>query len=318
MINMFVSMWLRKIIFFIIITFACLVEGDDSAFSEGDKKKVRDSLYSLWELKKDNGIEQRGKLNQQGKWVVEMGSLSEEIGEWEEMEDLKESDFSKKKEGYDINNASLLVSVFALENSSYVKTLFQNDPTLMEWIKRDPELLFLAIYFSNIDMIQFFVENSQMINVPIESTHFIPFHSAIISRRQSIIEYFLNHPETNLTQKNVWGDNAFHIVFLSGNQYGIEEKGKGEKKMNHFDTLNLLFQPKYFSRMPHLLNTPNDDNETVLDFVQRDEVPNKKDIIQLLRYKGALLSWELTMSERWDKAVKQLEDKAKNGCAKIF
>lgn len=166
-------------------------------------------------------------------------------------------------------------------NNSYLKTLFKNDKKLFSWMKRSPEPLFAAIQFKNMDMIKFFVEEGGLHPFRKE-IRFTPLHSSIIIQDIEAIEFFLNHPDTDLNATNIWGDNIFHILFF----------GSNSNKRNKI--LRLFLQENYFSKISHLLNEANDFNQTVFDFALREGASEKvpkdiiKDTIKMLSDKGAL------------------------------
>ena len=216
-----------------ILSFACWAESA-SALSIKEKEIVRNTLYSLLE--------------------------SEESLELEE-----------KKEGQGSTQYSNTVDprwqrVLNVKHNSYVKTLFQDEPRLQEWIKKSSEPFFLAIQVGNLKMIRFFADEKGMINAARMSTLFSPLHFSIITGQMDIIKFFLDHPKTDLRQTSVWGENIFHFVFLSS---ALTAK-------DALQLLNLLFQPKYFSKISDLLNDSNDYNETPLDFYLKNKAANTR------------------------------------------
>ena len=291
------------VIGFTIATFTCFAKGDKKELSEEVKKTVRSNLYSLLEsdeARKRNRTEKRREQRELRERIRKMLSAMEDIDKY--IEDSIKTEASKEagdseelEEEWVLNykKDTRLKSVFAVRNSSYVKTLVQNDSRLREWIKKNPEMLFFAIQFGNLDLVRFFVEEGGMINAVREFTHFSPLHMAIIAARPRIIQFFLDHPETNLRQKSIWGNNIFHIVFFSGPQGDKGPQKQGEKKANRLRVLEILFQEEYFSKISDLLNTPSSHSETALDFALGDEMHKKKEVIALLRSKKALRFEEL-------------------------
>ena len=319
------------IVFFILlISVTCFAEDSDSVLSVEEREAVRSSLYFLLEVG-ETEIKYNEKLRSQRDLKDSMRrlflhvieSVDEEEEEEEEEEEFKEarkSDKSKAGKSSVPIKESKWEIVLNPENSSYVKTLFQNEERLQRWIEKDAEPIYFAIQFDNLDMIRFFVETSGMINAAREATHFSPLHFAILTRRLHIIKFFLDHPATHLGQKSIWGDNLFHFVFLSGGQGKGTGTGADGTRSSKLSILRLLLQAEYFSRIFYLLNTPNYHNETALDFAYRDlpeNAPIKEGsvsqlIIELLKDKGALTFKDLIKDKRalalTENGIKRTED----------
>ena len=328
---------------FFTVAFTCGAEVNNTVLSKEKKEAVRSALYSLLESEEANEIKQNEEQKEQKESGDPMEKLAlhvlkkkdektEESGETKvsgevekpketkkseedkqsketkKSEEDKQSKETENSEGTGRSNRKTdprWRTVLDLRHNSYVKTLFQNEDKLKNWMKRNPELIFRAIQLDNFEMIQFFTEEGRMINAARELTHFSPLHFSIIACRFNSIKFFLDHPEIDLRQKSVWGDNIFHIVFLSGNQ---EEKLK---------IINLLFQSEYFSKISDLLNTPNDHNETPLDFYRRNEVYNEE-IKTLLESKGALSFKRLSEIKAELLEKKKREQIENNPCATGF
>ena len=159
--------------------------------------------------------------------------------------------------------------------------LFENDPKLMEWIKTSPEPLYYAVKFGNIPAITFFGENGKW-DWKRGSMKLSPLHFSMITGDGfdiKIVEFFLNHPKTNLEATNVWGENLFHMIFSAG--------------VHKPQLLNLLFQPKYFVKISHLLNKTNNFNETPLDVASNGRYGSQEKAIALLEKQGALSSQDI-------------------------
>ena len=137
-------------------------------------------------------------------------------------------------------------------------------------------------------MIRFFAFQGNFINKPKETTKFTPWMLAFMSRFEDIILYFLNHPQTNLRQTNVWGDNIFHIIFLVSGERGVLQN---RKKLGRIDVLNLIFQPEYFSKVHDLLIAKNKNGETPMDFALREKKNHimTDQIIRLLESRIAMV-----------------------------
>ena len=175
-------------------------------------------------------------------------------------------------------------SVFNVNNSSYIKQVFEEDPKLLAWIGKNAESLFFAIKFNNMEMVRFFDEK-KIGNLLREETLFNPLQFAIIVQRLEIIKFFLDKPETDLRHRNIWGDNIFHAVFLGG------DNKRDKSCASKIAILELLFHADYFHQISHLLNAPNHQNETPLDFALKDAKSSSgKELVKLLRKKGALFN----------------------------
>ena len=315
------------IVCFTMMAFTCFAEKNNrEILSAKEKKEVRSSLYFLWGLDEAKEKKRTEKLKQQEELREQINRLLEAIKtvdeEREESEGIEDSDEiteeeedSDKIEGKKTTNEeheSKLANILAIKNSSYVITLFQRNEKLRKWLKRSPELIHLAIQFGNLDLIRFFSERGGLINAAREISDFSPLHTAIIARRLSVIQFFLDHPKTNLGQKSVWGDNLFHMVSLIGPQNQGDKKDRGqskEKKVDKLEIFNLLFQPGYFLRIFDLLIAPNNHNETVLDFARRDDMPKKREIIKLLERKIKLA---LQFKELPEEELKALQLKVRS------
>ena len=278
-----------------------------SVESQENQESLRAVLYFLKELdsfEKNNRkqpLQDRAFVDSIKHFLFHIEKLK---GSTAEMKDFKTVDFSKT-EGEELVipyqvRYSAQQSVFDPKNSSAVKNLFQNDKNLLQWIKDNPELIYGAIQFGNLELVRFFVENGGSINAARKVTHFSPLHFAIISFRPDIIRWFLDHPQTDLRQTSVWGENLFHFVFLTGNKRrrqggSVAQNGKNGK----MQILDILFQPEYFVKIFDLLNVPNHHNETVLDFARNEGTgSNEKRIVSFLRSNGALSYGELEESGR--------------------
>ena len=282
-----------------------------AALSVESQKSLRADLYWLKEVE-NLGKDRRNRPSQRRSFADHLKQilLDTEEGEDEEgredEEDEEGRDEEEDEEGRDEGGISYRAryskqrNVFNPENSSVVKSFFQNDESLLQWIKDSPELIYNAIQFGNLELVQFFVENGSSINAARETTHFSPLHFAIISFHPDIIRWFLDHPQTNLRQTSVWGENLFHFVFLTGNQGKRQNRSVAQnRKSEKMQILDILFQPEYFVKISDLLNVPNHYNETVLDFARREGTgSNEKQIVSFLRRKGALSYEDLEKSRR--------------------
>ena len=254
----------------------CFAGNSTDTLSKEKKEIIRSTLYSLIEAEQESERRQKEQKKKQIEWRDSMKRLAlaaitqeegedfeetEELNQKETTENSKESKKSKEEE-----KSSKWKMVLNPKNNSYVQTLFENDENLQEWVKGSSELLFNVIRSNNLEMLEFFVEKGAIINAARESTLFSPLHFSIISKNKlEIIKFFLDHPEIDLRQTSVWGDNIFHMVFLGG-------IGK-EARTNKISVLSLLFQEEYFLKISDLLNTPNNHKETALDLAWKDSPP---------------------------------------------
>ncbi len=212
-------------------------------------------------------------------------------------------------------------NVFHPYNTPDVLEYFENDPKLIDWINKSSEPLYYAIKYGNLDMIRFFGEmvdtktgevggETEKLEAetrgkmdwkmgPLEHS---PLHLSMMVNdgfNIKIVEFFLNHPKTNLEAKDVSGENLFHIVFLV-------------PLSKRISILKLLFQEEYFKRISHLLNIPNKLNETPFDFAFREDrqgkVPSNNWILKLFEEKGALSSQDLN-DLRKEQVFDEIENK---------
>ena len=291
-----------------------------SALSESDKQKIRAALYFL--LESDKTAKKRAEQLRRKKkarkdpernlYQAIFGSEAKEAEESEESAGLEQSQGSeepaeKAADALDSMAADRIHDrikskwKFVLKESvsAYVMTLFQEDKRLADWIKKSSEPLFYAVQLGALNLIKFLVSQEKgMINAVRESTRFSLLHTAVISGRLSVIQFLLDHPDIDIRQTNVWGENIFHAVFLAGWEFGDSEQP--EKKSSKLEVLRFLFQPKYFLRISDVLIAPNIYNETALDFAKNDDGPKKREIQKLTERKTllALRLKELTEEER--------------------
>lgn len=278
------------IVFFLItaVFTPCFAGNSTDTLSEKKKEIIRSTLYSLIEEENENKRRQKEQEKKQMDWrdptkrlalaaitqeETETTDEPEEGEDFEETEELNQKGTNEatenSKESERSKKSSKWKMILDSKNNSYVKTLFENDEDLQEWIQTSSELLFNVIQSNNLEMLEFFVEKGAMINAARESTFFSPLHFSIISQsRLDIIKIFLDHPKIDLRQTSVWGDNIFHMVLMGG-------KGKGERT-NKISVLSLLFQEEYFLKISDLLNTPNNHKETTLDLAWKDSPPPYK------------------------------------------
>ena len=333
--------------FTLLIVVSCFAESDDTILSKEEKEAVRSSLYFLLEAgeaeikhneKLENQRDLKGSMRKLFLRVIDNTAEEEDEGieEWGEMEHLKKKTEESKKGGVSSPmKESKWKTVLDPKNNSYVRELFQTEERLQKWMKRDAEPIYFAIQQDNLDMVRFFVEESGMINAARGPTHFSPLHFAILTRRLHIIRFFLDHPKTNLGQKSIWGDNLFHLVFLSGGQGKGRETWEGSTRSSKLVVLRLLLQEEYFSKILYLLNTPNYHNETVLDFAYRDlssyydystedsiagsgNLPKSATIRKLLKDNGALTYKDLIKDRKALALIEEGMKREENLCATHF
>ena len=270
------------------------------------KAQFRNAVLQAAETEPKTLEEQQKELEAQFiEAVIQMLEKSQQTAKNDETRRSKEARENKERK----TEFRKWQSVFKLNHSSYVKSLFENDPELTEWITWSQNLAFLAIRFENMDLTEFFAEKGA-VNVVREGTGFSLLFFSIITQKLKFIEFFLDNEEIDLSHTSVWGDNLFHIVLLG-------KKGAYKGKV-----FNLLFQEKYFHRIAHLLNIPNHHNETTLDLALREEKTFPKETqIKILRNKGALSFEDLpeetkeTLEESRTKALftEQVEEEKRNG-----
>ena len=311
--------------FLIAIAFTpCFAENSTSTLSEKEKEIVRSTLYSLMEIDKieteRQEREERQMLHDSLKRMA-LAAQELDIEEPEETDDLEKDTeelevSTKNEEEKESENSKeeKMISKWKVildsKNNSYVKEIVENDKELQQWIKNSSELLFYVTQSNNLDMLEFFVEKGARINARRESTLFSPLHYAIVTQRKlDIIKFFLDHPETDLRQTNVWGENIFHMVFMGR----IGWVGKNNKE----NIVKLLLQEEYFSQIADLLNTPNNHKETALDFAWTDDPPlnpyNASNpitakILKLLKDKGALFFRDLPENKRLLKQQREWDE----------
>ena len=125
-------------------------------------------------------------------------------------------------------------------------------------------------------MVKFLSERKGSVNRFIERYKDPPLFRAIIAQSIEGIEYFLNHPETDLNAKGFFDNNIFHYIFLGlGKTSNSRKNTKGE-------ITKLLFKERYFSQNSHLLNEPNDIGSTAFDYLLRDPSIIQSEIQQIM------------------------------------
>ncbi len=164
------------------------------------------------------------------------------------------------------------------KHNSYAQDLLKSKKFSL-WAQHDLNPLFFAMQFENMDMVKFLSEKEDVFSRFKERyKEPILFH-AIMVQNLEIIEFFLNHPEIDLTDKDSSQDNIFHFIFL----------GPYHKNMKA-EVVQLLFQEKYFSKISHLLNEPNGAGSTAFDYFLRDQSRYSESQIIMRHFleKGAL------------------------------
>ena len=250
-------------------------------------EKLRSQLYALWDL------EMKGQQEADANDPNGSEEQEADVNDFNGSEEQEEADVNGSGEsGMQLRSSSpdtyyTWRAIFHVKNNPYLKELFLIDLRLFDWIEESPEPLYAAISSGNLDMIKFFAEYGK-ISLIREGAKFGPLQFSIIAQKPAIEGFFLNHPATDFNQKSVWGDNLFHSVFL----------GFHKVRVTRSQLLELLLHPDHFPKVEHLLNIPNDSNETVLDSAYNDNSPDRERNIGLLREKGALRFGELPESEK--------------------
>ena len=192
--------------------------------------------------------------------------------------------------------------------NDYVKDIFQKGDFAL-WMALSPEPLYFAIHNRNIEMVRFFSKPKGIFGPFMERYTYSPVGVAIIIQDMEIIKFYLDNHLVDMIRKDAQGLNMFHYPFIGlGND---DKKGK---------ILNLLFEKKYFPKISHLLNEPNNTNSTAFDHFLKDDTfaenMNKRTMERFLE-KGAVplqlahlfLQQELTTD--LDIAVKYVTYKSK-------
>ena len=199
------------------------------------------------------------------------------------------------------------------EYNDYVKKLFKRKK-FSSWVEDNPELLFFAITYGNIDMIRFLSREEGVIHRFKERYKYPPSFRAIIAQNIEVIEFFLNHPESGLTDKDPFNNNIFHYMFLR-----LGKSSKGRNQNTKAEVTDLLFGERYFPRISHLLNEPNDIGATAFDYFLRDDSVIKiedQKIMKKFIYHGAV-PIQLDYIFLNEKSKDELEEKIKKSIYKI-
>ena len=128
---------------------------------------------------------------------------------------------------------------------------------------RNYSQLHSAVIFENINDIKRFSRRTD-INAR-DSENVTPFLNSVAVQNVRIVEFFLNHPKTDLFAKDVLNNNVFHFLFFG-------------KRSHRGKILNLLLREEIFIKISHLLNEPNKDGQTSLDYLYREQVYGKVEI----------------------------------------
>ncbi len=335
----FSRMLLKKIIFLIILIFAspCFAQTPSETLASPepeevvDREAVRNDLYYLYDL--DNREVKKGSLAESTVEEVRPTVNFEETDEAIIRRSLEEE---RRAEAMDLQESERLTKerkderrlrrekgsekvvkkwgdVFKVKNTSYVISLFEGDPKLMEWLGKSPEPLFSAISAQNMAMIRFISENGKVYWH--RGPHgFTPEQFAIIGEDLSVVDFFLRRSQTNrrgmahLSRRNVWGENLFHAVFY----------GKDEAVGSKMRVMRLLFSEEYFPKISHLLNSPNKSGQTPLDFAFNDAVGRRPEdkafdnrIVDFLLERGAISIRNPSLSGYRDVYKRKQEEKKK-------
>ena len=184
--------------------------------------------------------------------------------------------------------------LFDTQNTKYFQRMLDNGNNIFSLTTRGTKNTFLhfIVGFENLDLVKLFPEHMD-INVK-NSEGFTSFLSSIIIQNVEIIEFFLDHSDTDLSAKDVLGNNVFHIVFF-GSRVAKERKR----------ILDLLFKEEHFTKISHLLNEKNKDGQTALDLLYREHIYGKNmgGSYELQRFidKGAEVTLDLVQLFKSDK-----------------
>ena len=162
--------------------------------------------------------------------------------------------------------------------NDYVKDIFQKENFAL-WMAQSPEPLYFAIHNRNIEMVRLFSKPKGIFDQFMKRYTYSPVGVAIIIQDMEIIIFYLDNHLVDMTRKDAQGLHIFHYPFI-----GFHRKGKQGK------ILDLLFKKKYFPKISHLLNEPNNTNSTAFDHFLKDDIGKKmnKGIMEQFLDKGAV------------------------------
>ena len=195
---------------------------------------------------------------------------------------------SDGSESSDVSYIGKKRALFSPKNSSLLKDLFESDKRLSHWMQTSSGPLFAAILADNLDMIRFFERNQEsVLTRRYNKMYAVQF--AVIIPSERAIQYFFDHPAVDLDVVNRFGDNLFHLIFLGS--------GTASSKLRVTD---IFLQDNNFSKVAHLLNTPNVDGEAVMDFALREQPrtnPVKRIINNFLRIRAIALKQQALLEQ---------------------
>lgn len=200
--------------------------------------------------------------------------------------ELSASNDSESSEVYYIGKKR---DLFSPQNSSLLKDLFESDKRLSHWMQTSSGPLFAAILADNLDMIRFFERNQESI-LTRRHNKMYAVQLAVIVPSERAIQYFFDHPSVDLSVVNRFGDNLLHLIFLGS--------GTVSSKLH---VTNIFLQDNNFSKVAHLLNAPNIDGESVMDFALRERsktTPMERIINNFLR-RGAVALRQQALLEKF-------------------
>ena len=164
--------------------------------------------------------------------------------------------------------------------NAYVKDLFQKEDFAL-WMAKSPDPLFSAIQSGSIEMVRFFSKPEGIFNLFMQRHMYFPWGVAIIIQNIEVIKFYLNNYSTDITMKDAQLLNVFHYVFLGASANGHKDKKK--------EIAELFFEKRYFSRISHLLNEPNNTGATTFDYLLRDtSIVNMEAIMEQFLINGAV------------------------------
>lgn len=273
-------------VFFMIVIFTSPCFSQDITKINHSEEVVRENLYELFDLDMDK-IQNRKLFK--NSTSTELTNLDEPLRRMM-MTFLKieETNLLKKFKGIEgrkiirHDNESKWKNVLDPYNTFFLIEFFEIDLKLTEWLNVSSEPFYNAIKSGNLSAIRLFGERGRW-NWEIGSMKLSPLHFSMILNdgfNMEIVDFFLNHPKTNLEAKTIFGENLFHVIFLAPPRRRIH-------------LIDLLFQREYFQKISHLLNKPNNFGETPFDVAIKARSKENSKIVAFMKKEGALSSQDM-------------------------
>ena len=179
-------------------------------------------------------------------------------------QNINEQDIPEINDYRNIAFYKILREVLSKENIDFLKQALIAHPKLLKLKTKEGQknLLHLAILQGNLSTVRFLAQFKELINSK-DATGATPLLLSMIggAKHFDIFSFLLSHPDTDITVKDIFGDNIFHYIFF------IKEDSQRHNKKT---ALNTLFEYLDFQTMTHLINSANDKGESPFSYLIRD------------------------------------------------